>query len=81
MCRLWLEFVPSEQKWTDGISRNGSKDDFAVSPGSCLPSSPCNASIGHGLLNFRDRDVFFFVDHTACLHALAAGSSGNEHLD
>ncbi len=29
-CRLWFEFVPSEQNWADGVSRNGLQDKFVV---------------------------------------------------
>ena len=35
-CRCWLEFVKSEDNWSDGISRNGLDDIFASSAGFSL---------------------------------------------
>ena len=27
-CRFWVEYIPSKQNWSDGLSRNGVKDAF-----------------------------------------------------
>ncbi len=29
-CRVWFEFISSEQNWADGVSRYGSEDAFAA---------------------------------------------------
>ena len=51
-CRLWFEFVPSEQNWADGISRNGLTDSFAAGRG--LTPSIVPVQTEHWTTDLRD---------------------------
>ena len=43
-CQVWFEYVRSEANWSDGISRNGFTDEFAIDYGFELMWAPvCNA--------------------------------------